>query len=626
MALNGGTYGLTSRSSIAIALWWAIGLGAVLGARPLARVPRAGIATILLLGGFAALMAASSLWADSSENAFSEWGRTALYLGVLVLVIVAVPRRQGLRVGDGLALGIAAVGLLALFDRCFPHVIDHGAITSDFADDARATWPLNYWNGLAIFVGLAFPGLLRIAVHGRTALARAAAVGTLPALAGTIYLTSSRGGSVVALVGVLVFVALADRRLAAALATVVGGLGCAAVIGLLSTQDELVNGPLGRGAALSQGRLTAGLVLLICLATGLTWLAASRLERPLPALGRRGKIAAGALAGVILVLGIAAADPARRFDSFKQPPPVPGEARSGPYTGSHLLSSGSSGRWQAWGAAVNEFESRPIAGRGAGSYEAWWDEHADVTYVTRYAHSLYLQTLGELGLLGFALLAGVLGTAAVATAKRWRAARGAERGALAALAATLVAWAFAAGIDWVWELPAIGIIGVVLLGLLTGPATAGEPAPAAAPGSRRRRNFLLRAGVGVLSVAIVVALAIPFVARIKIQDSERAAARGDVSGALAAARTARDVQPWAASPYEQLALVQEQDGRLKAARASIGLALDRDPQSWRLWLLRARIAQESRQPYAARAAFNRAVELNPKSPLLTTLQRQAQTP
>jgi len=214
VALNGGTYGLTSRSSIAIALWWAIGLGAVLGVRPLARVPRAGIATILLLGGFAAFMAASALWAESPENAFSEWGRTALYLGVLVVVIVAVPRRQGARVGDGLALGIAAVGVLAFFDRCFPHVIDHGAITSDFANDARATWPLNYWNGLAIFVGLAFPGLLRIAVDGRTALTRAAALGTLPALAATIYLTSSRGGSVVALVGVLVFVALAGRRLA----------------------------------------------------------------------------------------------------------------------------------------------------------------------------------------------------------------------------------------------------------------------------------------------------------------------------------------------------------------------------------------------------------------------------
>jgi hypothetical protein len=627
LALNGGTYGLTSRNAVAISLWWAIGLSAVLGVRPLARVPRAGIATGLVLGGFAALMAASALWADSSENAFSEWGRVALYLGVLVVTLVAVPRRYGSRVVDGLALGMAAVGVLAFLDRCFPHVIDHGTIGSEFAGDARATWPLNYWNGLAIFVGLAFPGLLRIAVDGRTALARAAALGAFPALAGTIYLTSSRGGSAAAVVGLLAFVALAGRRVAATLAALVGSLGSAAAVALLSTQDELVNGPLGRGAALSQGRVAVALVLLVCLGTGLTWLAVARLERPLPAIGRRGKLALAALAGVILVVGIAAAHPGRRFDDFKQPPPVSGEARTSVYTGNHLLSSGSAGRWQAWGGALDEFASRPVAGRGAGSYEAWWEKHADVTYVTRYAHSLYLQTLGELGVVGFTLLLGMFGTVAVAAAGRWRRSRAAERGTLAAAIGIFVAWAVAAGIDWTWELPAVAIVGIVLLGLLTGPATLGsadEP-DRVEPTRRRSRNFALRVGVAAISVAIIVGLAIPLLARVNIQDSQRAAARGDISSAAAEARTARDFQPWAASPYQQLALVQEQAGRLRDAQRSLADALERDPGSWRLWLLRARVEQEAGHPFATRAAFNRALELNPRSPLLNSLQRQTGT-
>jgi tetratricopeptide (TPR) repeat protein len=598
----------------------------VLGLRPLARIPRAALAATALLGALALLSFLSIAWADSAENAFSESGRLLLYLGVFVVAVVATSRGSAGRIVDGLAVGIAAVAVLALLDRCFPHVINHGPITSDFKDDPRLTYPLNYWNGLSIFAGLAFPGLLRIALAGRTAATRALALAPLPALAGTIYLTSSRGGTVSAVVGVLAFVALADRRLAAAMATLVMALGSAATVAILASRDELVNGPLGGSAALSQGRSAALLIALVCALTGVAWLAVARLERPLPSVSRRWKAVLAGLALVVLVAGVAAANPASRLDSFKKPPPLPSEVK-GPYTNKHLTSAGGNGRWQAWDAAVGEFRAHPVAGGGAGSYEAWWARHADISYVTRYAHSLYLQTLGELGLLGGALLLGLLATVGVTAGRRWRASRSRERGVLAAAIAMLVAWAAAAGIDWVWELPAIGVVGVVLLALLTGPGTAGsaEEASSDAPAGARRRNFIVRAGVGAVSVAVIASLAIPLLARDKIQDSQRAGARGDLSAAAAEARTARDVQPWAASPYQQLAIVQEQADDLRAARGSIGDALKRDPDSWRLWLLRARIEQESGRPAAASVAFDRAVELNPKSPLLTSLQRQART-
>ena len=630
LALNGGTYGLSSRNSLAIAIWWAIGLGALLGLRPAARVPRAALAATALLGALALLSVVSITWADAAENALSESGRILLYLGVFVVAVVATSRGSAGRIVDGLAVGIAAVAVLALLDRCFPHVIDHGPITSDFKDDPRLTYPLNYWNGLSIFAGLAFPGLLRIAVAGRTGATRALALAPLPALAGTIYLTSSRGGAISAGVGVLAFVALADRRLAAVMAAFVMALGSAATVAILSSRHELVDGPLGSSAALSQGRSAALLIALACALTAAAWLAVARLERPLPPLSRRWKAVLAAIGLVVLVAGVAAADPGSRLDSFKKPPRVAGQG-GGVTNNTHLLSGGGHGRWQAWDAAVGEFRAHPIAGGGAGSYEAWWARHADISYVTRYAHSLYLQTLGELGLLGGALLLGLVGVVGVTAARRWRGSRGAERGVLAAAIAMLLAWAVAAGFDWIWELTAVGVVGIVLLGLLTGPATAGateDPEPAAPARSRRRsrRNFLVRAGVVVVSVAVIVSLAIPLLTRVQIQDSQRAAARGDLSGAARDARTARDVAPWAASPYQQLAVVQEQADDLRAARSSIGDALERDPDSWLLWLLRARIEQESGRPLAARQAFDRAVELNPKSPLLTALARQVRTP
>ena len=78
----------------------------------------------------------------------------------------------------------------------------------------------------------------------------------------------------------------------------------------------------------------------------------------------------------------------------------------------HLLSASSTGRWQFWKAAGEQFEEHPVVGDGAGSYEAWWAQHGSFAMFITDAHSLYLETLGELGVVGFALLlaAFVLGS------------------------------------------------------------------------------------------------------------------------------------------------------------------------------------------------------------------------
>jgi Tfp pilus assembly protein PilF len=80
------------------------------------------------------------------------------------------------------------------------------------------------------------------------------------------------------------------------------------------------------------------------------------------------------------------------------------------------------------------------------------------------------------------------------------------------------------------------------------------------------------------------------------------------------------VQPWAASPHLQLALVEERRGDLSAARSAIAEAIERDRLDWRLWLTAARIDGEAGRPEAARAKLDRAVALNPRSPFLASLQ------
>jgi Tfp pilus assembly protein PilF len=101
----------------------------------------------------------------------------------------------------------------------------------------------------------------------------------------------------------------------------------------------------------------------------------------------------------------------------------------------------------------------------------------------------------------------------------------------------------------------------------------------------------------------------------RLEQSQTSAARGDTNGALSAALDAKSLQPWAASPYLQLALLQEQSGDLAGARTRIGEALDRDVSDWRLWLVSARIETETGNIAKARRDLRRAKTLNPRSPL-----------
>jgi Tfp pilus assembly protein PilF len=114
---------------------------------------------------------------------------------------------------------------------------------------------------------------------------------------------------------------------------------------------------------------------------------------------------------------------------------------------------------------------------------------------------------------------------------------------------------------------------------------------------------------------LVVAQAVPLLAELRLERSHAAVRRGDTRGALAAALDARDIEPWAASPYLQLALVTEQAGAPAVAHVWIERALARDRTDWRLWLVKARLETRLGRVRAAAASLARATELDPRSPL-----------
>jgi O-Antigen ligase len=618
IAFDRGTYALESRATLAIAAWWTILVAVALGIWPLARPPRAALVAGGFLTALAAFTAASIGWADSDERAFNEFNRVSLYVAVLLVAVFAATRRNAGRWADGIALGVTATGVLALASRLFLDVLPSGDVP-DFlpASVTRLSYPVEYWNGLAILVGLAIPLLLRIATESHGVLWRGLAVSAFPALAATIYLTSSRGGVAVALVGLVTFLMLTPRRWAAVAAVVAAAAGSAASIAVLLARGALVNQPFDAPEAVGQGHSAALLILLACAAAGVVYAGGVRWAGTairVPSLA--GRVAA-VLAVVAALIGIAASDPVHRFETFKAPPEqVPIEERD--FVRAHLLSGNGSGRWQFWDAALDAFADDPLVGMGAGSYESWWAEQGSIAMYVRDAHSLYVETLAELGVVGLVLVAGFLGAGLVSGVRRFLAVARDERLLIAALLSSFVAYLVAVGVDWNWELTVVSIVGVLALGFLTGPATAATARPRPArerPRHSTRRRFAVGAGAVVAGWLVICAQAIPFLGDVKIADSQAAVARGDGDQALDDAESARALEPWAASPYLQLALVYEAIGDLPGARDAIANAIDRDRRDWRLWLIAARIATKRGEIPEARRYLERAAELNPRSPL-----------
>jgi O-antigen ligase len=261
---------------------------------------------------------------------------------------------------------------------------------------------------------------------------------------------------------------------------------------------------------------------------------------------------------------------------------------------------------------MDEFRAEPLHGGGAGSFEAEWLQSPSYAGFARDAHSLYAETLGELGIVGLCLLVATFVAAALTGLGR----AVARVDAAPALLAAFLAYAVGAAVDWMWELTAVTLVAVVLLALMTGPATRPVRRYLRSDPPGRRVSLALGAAVVVLGLFAVGAAGLGLVSRLKIQDSQAAIARGDAVAALDDALAAHSIEPWAATPYVQAALVEEQAGQLEQARDSIGKAIDRDTDDWRLWLIQTRIETVLGDGAAAARSLERARQLNPNSALL----------
>lgn len=604
LVYNRGTFSLTTRSALAIAVWWAIVLTVVLGLAPLRRPPVAAAILGSCLFALTLWTLASSAWAPNGARAFDEFNRDSLYLGVFVIIVAFGSVVGADRWADGLALGIAAIGVYSLATRLFPELADTATPLRQLpGGQSRLAYPIGYWNALGVLLAVGLPLVLRVGLEARNALVRGLAAATVPAFVAAMYLTSSRAGSLAAVSAVLVFVVACNKRVSAFLLLGVTGAGAVVVVSSIHGRSALVNGPLDSAAAASQGHAVALPVAVSCLGAGVVWTIASRQVGRIQVRSLERAVAAALV--VLAAAALVAVHPARRFNEFKQNQIV--AVNSPQYTTKHLLSASGNGRWQLWTAAGQEWRAHPLAGGGAGSFQSWWLQHRPYSLYVVNAHSLFMEVLAELGLVGLLLLCAFFGGALVVGLARVRRARPERTTLAAALVAGLVAYVLGAAVDWMWQVTALTVVAVAVVAALA----SGRAPRLATTAPRRVLPYSVVAAVGLLGIAAIGAQTLPLISALELKSSHREAASGDLETAAKRAAAARSAAPWSPDPYLQLALIQEYAGVWSAARRNIEAATARDPRNWQMWAIRARIEAEAGAVVPARESLHRAAALNP---------------
>ncbi len=616
LALSDGGYDTISRSQAGVAVWWLVLLAAFVGLVP-RRLGPAGWLALGLMLAFAAWTGASALWSVSAGRSADTLGMVATYAGVFVLALTVQGRGAARHAVLGAAAAVAAVGVLAVLSRLHGAWFPPDPRLAVHASASRLAYPLGYWNGLAEFLAMGVPLLLTVAVGARRLAAGAISAACLPVVLLGIFLADSRGGAIALGVAAAAFLLLATDRLQV-LATLAATALATGVLIAYADHHAIVRQGLDTVAARRAGDRMLVVVVLVCAGVGLLQVAiglvARHAARPRWLEPSRRATAAriGAVVAALAVAAVALGVPGRvdrAWHDFKQPAVT--QTVSGNDLFSRLSSASGLGRYQYWQEAVKADDAHPLTGLGAGTFEFWWAAHATGPGHITDAHSLYFQTLAETGIVGLGLIGGLVICLLVAGVWRTLRAPPTVRLALAGATAAVAAFATAAAYEWVWQLGAVSVLALILGAV----CVSGRPEPTRVPGAagdvRVRARRVPRAIAVVIAVAALLAVALPLAAARDLAGSRTAAARGDLRAALTDARAAHRVQPYAAGPELQAALVLELAGDLPAAHAAAVAAIDREATNWQLRLVLARIESEQGLHGRALNAFARAQRLNP---------------
>lgn len=601
LGVSNGAYDIVPRQTAGIILWWCVGLGALVVLRP----PRAASLPSLLTVGFGfaivgwiALQVSDSISVERSAN---ELVRALTHVAPLLLIGWILPRSLWRPVIVGVALAGVAISGVALASRLDPGFLADRQFTLFRNTNERLSTPMGYWNAVGLTAAMSVLLLLAIASHAPSAIGRAVALAGTPIGIATVYLTYARSPLGAAALGAAVLFATSRNRATFLLQAAATGLAGALVISTIRGQEQIAlgTGGAGRGAVLTSLLIAAAALAVVGALTSRIGVDRIRMPR------RPAMIAATATVVVGLVVGIAAIDRYGQdaWNSFTTP------EQGGSYVDpSQRLTTLNTTRAQQWEKALEAWRDQPGTGYGAGTFELVYNQRQEQGEFVRDAHNAYVETLAEQGTPGLVLLVGFLASAAAALALALRrATTDLDRGLLAGATAVFAAFVLGTGVDWFWEVTAIPMMVLALVGA----ALAATARPDDDTRPRRLPGWMVRAGLVALAIVAVLAELPGLVGTSEERRSARAVAAGDLETARDHADRAIDILPWASTPFLQRALVDEQAGEFAAALRAMRLAERRDPQDWRLPLVTARIEAKAGNAEEALAAYRRAKELRP---------------
>jgi O-antigen ligase len=616
LALAGGGFEIASRHVAGLVTWLVVVGLLVFGAASAAQLRRPFYWTAGSILGLSLLSAISSLWSGSVELSVIEADRVLVYLSFfLAAFLIAQTSERRQRFAEGLVISLAIIALLGLGSRLVPHVLQ---VSDSLGTGPRLRYPLGYWNANGAVFGIGVALLLWSSRQAISTIARWLSVAVMPAVLLALYFTYSRGGLLALLVAAGCLIALSRDRLWLIATLAIGALGALPAVLAVQDRRDLADN-LSNQAATTQGVtvlliLLAGIALALALFAGLRWL--ERREGPLTgkalALSRHPSFLKGiAAAAAIVVIAGTAAVGGRAWDQFSssdiQFPDRPEQ---------HFSQLNGAGRHDFWRVAIDTFGENPLLGIGAGTYEFAWEEKRSIELPVHDAHSLYLEAFAELGVGGGVLVLVLVGSMLWAGFGAWRNALYPERERYAALFAAMLAFAIGAAFDWFWELAAIGGIFFLAGGVVVAARCAQmSQARVAANGQAERRYGLAIAGLAIAWVA-AIALIGPLLVDRELDASRSAAASGDIGGATDHAQRARSIEPWAASPYVQLGLLDELNGEYEPAAIAFSHAINREDHNWQWYYLRSKVEHEGGDEAAAVRDLRKARELNPKAECL----------
>jgi hypothetical protein len=602
LSFNAGGYFPSAPGFVAIVFAQALVLRTTLAARPFEGFSRTLAIPLAALALYAAFQLASALWSHATARTMDSYDRTLLYVLAFALFgsLRCTPARLGWLV-RALVAGLAAVCLIGLISRVLPHTWP--TASSFFAD--RLNYPLTYWNAegmiAAIVLILGFHLSADRAEHWSV---RVSAAALLPGVAATLLLTFSRGALGAAAIGLLAYCLLTR---ASTLPAALLAIAPPTAVALRSAWDAtaLASKHPTSPTAVSQGHHVAVVVGACMLAAGLlraallfadSQIARLALVRVPPRRAVRAGVGAGlAVVAVGLALTLGAGGFAHReYDKFV-------DGTSGLHatqTRERLSDPGNNGRLPLWEAAVRIYETEKLRGTGAGTYQQYYFRYRTTGEYVTDAHSLYLQSLAELGLVGFALIVlvvlGILGGLASRI-------RGPGRALYAALFAVALAWTVHQAFDWDWQMPAVTLGVFILTGLAL-----------ARPRDGRRGLSGLPAGRTLVALGWLVLAVAPLLVSTsyaRLRNSGQALKRGDCVSAKREAISSLSLSAKRPQAYAIVGVCDLEQGFAQAAVPAMAEAATLEPESWEqhYWLAVAQAAAGV-DPHTE---IRRALELDP---------------